>query len=66
MKAQSKAKRVKSKVKGGPHKNPQNVRPNVSSTRVEIHSPDYSSMWQAIQRVADPVGFESLKKFYNL
>ena len=66
MKAQSKSKKISSRAKGGPHKNPENVRPNVSTSKIESRQPDYTSMWQAVQKVADPVSFESLKRFYNI
>jgi len=66
MKAQSKSNKISTKAKGGPHNNPENVRPNVSTSKIENRQPDYSSMWQAIQDVSDPVSFESLKRFYNI
>lgn len=29
-------------------------------------TPDYSAMYQAIEKISDPVSFESLKAFYGL
>ena len=41
-------------------------RPHGSNPQAKTKKIDYSSMWAAIQKVADPVSFEKIKAFYNI
>ena len=40
--------------------------PNASIIKKVQQRIDYSSMWKAIQKIAKPVSFESLKAFYKM
>lgn len=41
-------------------------RPHAANPHAKTIEPDYSSMWEAIQEIADPVPFEEIKQFYNI
>ena len=40
--------------------------PNESIIKVVNKRITYTSMWKAIQKIAHPISFESLKQFYKL
>ena len=66
MKTQSKSSNKTVKAKGGSQGTPETNRPNVGTTKIQKKKIDYSSMWEAIQKIAQPISFKSLKRFYNM
>lgn len=43
-----------------------NVRPYAGGSFLAPLVSHYSLMWEAIQRIAHPVGHQALKQFYNI
>ena len=66
MKTQSKSSNVASVVKAGVPKTPEMKNPHAGTSQNHQPSADYSSMWEAIQKIAHPVPFKGLKQFFNM
>lgn len=67
---------AKSSKRGFPNTNPEQQgspsnlsdkrAPNASIIKKNQLSINYTSMWKAIQKIANPISFEALKQFYKI
>lgn len=56
----------KAKRKAGVSPSQDKRMPNEGIAKMAQQSITYPAMWAAVQRIAQPVSFESLKQFYNI
>jgi hypothetical protein len=59
-----KSKKTKQKVVSERHSDPAQIQKS-GNLEIKQPAPDYSSMYEAIKKIGNPVSFESLKEFYG-